>query len=216
MNKESGYLEVVVGPMFSGKTSELQRRLRLAKIAGKKVIGFKYSKDMRYGEAMNTHDSISFDAVPFSSFQEILDKSKEFEVVGVDEVQFAILEDNYSSKNEYEEQCAKFVKEIKERLKDGVRFICAGLPTNFRGEPFNYLMNTMLGFADSIDSFSALCTYKENTVQCNNKATRTQRIVNGEAASYDDPLTLIGAKENYEARCPLHHFVPRVGSRKMF
>jgi len=214
----SGYLEIVVGPMFSGKTSELQRRLRLAQIAGYRVKGFKFLRDARYGEKMNTHDSMEFEAENFENIFQILEKSRGFEVVGIDEVQFALLGDSFSTESEYLEQCWKAINEMKERIQEGTRFIAAGLPTNFRGEPFNMLMNLLLGNADRIDSFTAICTFKnrENQKQCNNTATRTQRIIDGQPAAYNDPLTLIGAKESYEARCPLHHFVPKVKTEQLF
>jgi len=216
INVSSGYLEVVTGPMFSGKTSELQRRLRLAKIAGKKVKAFRYMKDERYGVDMHTHDSVGLEAVPFRDIFDVLNAIDDAEIVGIDEVQFALMEGGFSTATEYKLKCEEVVAILQEKTAKGTTFICAGLPTNFRGEPFNEFMKVLLGHADIIDTFSAICTYYNEGRQCSGLATRTQRIVNGQPAAYNDPLTLIGAKESYEARCPSHHFVPKGISNSLF
>lgn len=211
-----GYLELIIGPMFSGKTSELQRRLKLAKIAGYNVLGFKYTLDNRYGEKMNTHDSVSFEAKGFKNIQDILEHSKGYQIVGVDEIQFAMLPENFSNEQIYRKACEIALVQMKEEVKNGTHFLLAGLQGNFRGEPFNYFMHLLLGHADIINSFSAICTFKENGSQCSQAATRTQRIINGQPAQYDDPLTLIGAQDSYEARCPKHHFVPKASNLSLF
>jgi thymidine kinase len=215
-SNRGGYLELIIGPMFSGKTSELQRRLKLARIAGYNVMGFKYNLDVRYGENMNTHDSISLEACGFTSIDDILQNSEGYQIVGVDEIQFALLPEKFATQDEYFKACNKALRAIKEKVQNGTHFLLAGLPSNFRGEPFNYFMHLLLGNADLINSFSAICTYKENDMQCSQAATRTQRIINGQPAQYDDPLTLIGAQDSYEARCPRHHIVPRSSNLSLF
>jgi thymidine kinase len=216
VHDRAGYLELIVGPMFSGKTSELQRRLRLAQIAGYGVKAFKYVHDVRYGEKMSTHDSIGYEAYAFNNIENIFSQLNGEQIVGVDEIQFALLPEKFDDKFSYEKICESALDKIKTKVQTGTHFICAGLPTNFRGEPFNYFMHLLLGHADMVSSFTAICTYKENGMQCSRPATRTQRIINGQPAHYDDPLTLIGAQDSYEARCPAHHFVPRGESRTLF
>jgi len=213
---QSGYLEMIVGSMFSGKTSELQRRLKLSQIAGYQLKAFKYIFDNRYGQSMNTHDSISFEAEGFKNINEILEKSVGYKIVGVDEIQFALLLDNYGSEEEYRIACEKALSEIKERVSGGTHFIFAGLPVNFRGEPFNYFMQLLMSNADILNTFTAICTYRESDHQCNQSATRTQRIINGQPANYYDPLILIDAQDHYEARCPKHHFVPKATTSQLF
>jgi thymidine kinase len=182
-------LEVIVGSMFSGKSEELIRRVKRAVIARRAVQVFKPAIDDRYGvEVVRSHDGDSFQARPVRSSVEILSQVlPEATVVGIDEVQFFD---------------AGVVQVVRDLVASGRRVICAGLDLDFRGEPFGPVP-VLLALAERVDKLEAIC------VVCGEPATRTQRIVNGVPAFYDDPIIVIGAKEAYEARCRTCHEVPR-------
>jgi thymidine kinase len=182
-------LEVIVGSMFSGKSEELIRRVKRAVIARRTVQVFKPSIDDRFGvEVVRSHDGDSFVARPVRSSDEILLLlSRDTTVVGIDEVQF------------FDQGVIGVVRSL---VADGRRVICAGLDLDFRGEPFGPVP-TLLALAERVDKLEAIC------VVCGESATRTQRIVNGVPAFYDEPIIVIGAKEAYEARCRTCHEVPR-------
>jgi thymidine kinase len=182
-------LEVIVGSMFSGKSEELIRRVKRAVIARRTVQVFKPSIDDRFGAlVVRSHDGDSFVARPVRSSEEILSLvSKDTTVVGIDEVQF------------FDPGVTQVVRSL---VADGRRVICAGLDLDFRGEPFGPVP-TLLALAERVDKLEAIC------VVCGEPATRTQRIVNGVPAFYDEPIIVIGAKEAYEARCRSCHEVPR-------
>ena len=189
MKPESGSLEVICGSMFSGKTEELIRRLRRATIAKQKVQVFKPAIDNRYDEVkIASHAGMNFDAIPIQNAAEILTKiDPDTTVVGIDEAQFLDAE----------------VVDVATRLADeGRRVIVAGLDTDFRGEPFGS-MPLLLAKAEQVEKLQAIC------VVCGEPASRTQRLVNGKPARYDDPVVVVGAAELYEARCRSHHEVPR-------
>ncbi len=183
-----GSLEVVCGCMFSGKSEELIRRLRRAVIAKKKVQVFKPKIDDRYSlEQVRSHSGVGFDAVPVTSSAELLALIKpDSEVIGVDEAQF------FDSN----------LPEVVRKLADaGKRVICAGLDLDFRGEPFGP-MPVLLALAERVDKLTAIC------VVSGEPATRTQRLINGKPACYDDPIILVGASDSYEARARKYHEVP--------
>lgn len=182
-------LEVIVGSMFSGKSEELIRRMKRAVIARRAVQVFKPRIDDRYGaELVRSHDGDSFVAVPVASSADIAPLVREeTSVVGVDEVQFFD---------------PGIVQVVRDLVASGRRVICAGLDLDFRGEPFGPVP-TLLAVAEHVDKLEAIC------VLCGEAATRTQRIVDGVPAAYDDPVIVIGAKEAYEARCRGCHEVPR-------
>lgn len=188
MKHHTGSIEVITGSMFSGKTDELIRRLRRATIARQKVQVFKPSIDGRYGlEKVTSHAGSDFAALPVDSAASILDQLQaDTTVVAVDEAQF------------FDEG----VIDVAQRLADlGVRVIVAGLDTDFRGEPFGP-MPVMMAKAEVVDKLHAIC------MVCGEPASRTQRLVNGRPACYDDPVVIVGASEMYEARCRQHHEVP--------
>jgi thymidine kinase len=168
-------LEVIVGSMFSGKSEELIRRVKRAVIARRNVQVFKPVIDDRYGvEVVRSHDGDSFVARPVRSSGEIAGLlSPETTVVGVDEVQFFD---------------PGIVDVVRSLVTNGRRVICAGLDLDFRGEPFGPVP-TLLALAERVDKLEAIC------VVCGEPATRTQRIVNGVPAFYDEPIIVIGAKE---------------------
>ena len=182
-------LEVIVGSMFSGKSEELIRRVKRAVIARRAVQVFKPAIDDRYGvEVVRSHDGDSFQARPVRSSDEILTRVlPETTVVGIDEVQF------------FDPGVVQVVRDL---VTSGRRVICAGLDLDFRGEPFGPVP-VLLALAERVDKLEAIC------VVCGEPATRTQRIVDGVPAFYDDPIIVIGAKEAYEARCRTCHEVPR-------
>ena len=182
-------MEVICGSMFCGKTEELIRRLRRAIIAKNHVQVFKPVIDDRYVvEKVYSHAGIEIDANPLSEITELYNYLHEdTTVVGIDEAQF-------------------FGPEIVEIAMDlvdhhGIRVILAGLDQDFRGEPFGS-MPTLMSLAERVDKLNAIC------MVCGGPATRTQRLVNGKPAHYDDPLVIVGTSEMYEARCRKHHEVP--------
>ena len=185
----SGGLEVVVGGMFSGKSEELIRRVKRAVIARRTVQVFKPSIDDRYGaDLVRSHDGDSFVARPVRSSAEIGPLlTPETSVVGIDEVQFFD---------------PGIVGVVRDLVRSGRRVICAGLDLDFRGEPFGPVP-VLLALAERVDKLEAIC------VVCGEAATRTQRIVDGVPAHYEDPIIVVGAQEAYEARCRGCHTVPR-------
>jgi len=178
-----------VGSMFSGKSEELIRRVKRAVIARRNVQVFKPALDDRYGvEVVRSHDGDSFVARPVRTSAEIPALiAPETTVVGMDEVQF------------FDPDIVEVVRSL---VADGRRVICAGLDLDFRGEPFGPVP-TLLALAERVDKLEAIC------VVCGEPGTRTQRIVDGVPAFYDEPIIVIGAKEAYEARCRACHEVPR-------
>jgi len=185
----SGSVEVITGSMFCGKTDELIRRLRRATIARQKVQVFKPVIDVRYQvEKVASHAGSTFDALPIQRAAEILERLEDnTTVVGVDEAQF------------FDEEIVKIVQQLAER---GVRVIVAGLDTDFRGEPFG-CMPVLMAQAERVDKLQAIC------MVCGEPASRTQRLIDGHPAHYEDPVIIVGAAELYEARCRQHHIVPR-------
>ncbi|MEJ2299977.1 MAG: thymidine kinase [Anaerolineales bacterium] len=189
MKHHTGSVEVIVGSMFSGKTDELIRRLRRATIARQKVQVFKPAIDNRYDEEkVTSHAGSDYAALPIGRAAEILQKlDEDTTVVAIDEAQF------------FDPEISRIVQQLADR---GLRVIVAGLDTDFRGEPFGQIP-TLMAQAEQVDKLHAIC------MVCGEPATRTQRLVNGKPAHYDDPVVIIGASELYEARCRTHHEVPR-------
>jgi len=188
MKHHSGRVEVICGSMFSGKTEELIRRVRRATIAKQKVQVFKPAIDLRYSvKRVTSHDGQDFDALPVSEALEIENSLEpDTTVVAIDEAQFL----------------DAAIEQVVENLANrGIRVILAGLDTDFRGEPFGSMPNLMCR-ADDVQKLHAICMI------CGEEATRTQRLVDGKPARYDDPIIMVGAEEVYEARCRDHHIVP--------
>jgi thymidine kinase len=174
--------------MFSGKSEELIRRLRRAVIARQVVQVFKPKIDNRYAEdQVRSHSGNGFDATPVTCSEDILSLVKaETTVVGIDEAQFFD---------------ADVVRVAQHLANEGKRVICAGLDLDFRGEPFGP-MPTLLAIAERVDKLTAICMVSGEP------ATRTQRLINGKPANYDDPIILVGASDTYEARSRKCHEVP--------
>lgn len=189
MKHHKGSIEVITGSMFCGKTDELIRRLRRATIARQKVQVFKPKIDNRYAtEKVTSHAGSEYDAIPIQAAAEILPRlDDDTTVVAIDEAQF------------FDEE----VLAISQQLADGgLRVIIAGLDTDFRGEPFGP-MPVLMAQAERVDKLHAIC------MVCGEPASRTQRLVDGRPARFDEPVVVVGAAELYEARCREHHEVPR-------
>jgi len=188
MIHKTGSIEVICGSMFSGKTEEMIRRLRRARIARQKVQVFKPIVDKRYGiNKVTSHSGSDFEAFPIKEAKELLDLlNDDTTVVGIDEAQF------------FDSAVVNVTKLLTKR---GMRVIIAGLDQDFRGEPFGS-MPILMSLAENVDKLHAIC------MVCGEPGTRTQRLVNGYPANYDDPIVIIGASEMYEARCGEHHQVP--------
>ena len=184
-----GYIEAVVGPMYSGKSEELIRRLKRAKIAKQEVIVFKPCIDNRYRkEDVVSHSGISIRAIAINHTEEIHKYiTDETQVVGIDEVQF------------FDEGIVAVALELADK---GIRVIAAGLDLDFKAEPFGPVPE-LLARAEFVDKLQAVC------VKCGAPATRTQRLINKEPARYDDPIILVGATESYEARCRKCHRIKK-------
>lgn len=182
MNISHAKLEVICGPMFSGKSEELMRRLRRAKIAQQPVIVFKPSLDNRYNaEKIVSHMGNSFEAHPLEDIEllpSFINRTTPT-VIGIDEVQFFPL---------------SIINIINTLIQQGHRIICAGLDLDFRGVPFGPIP-TLLAIADTITKLSSICT------PCGNDAHFSQRLINGIPAKFNDPIIQIGAQEAYQARC---------------
>jgi thymidine kinase len=186
---DGGWIEIVCGSMFSGKTEELIRRLVRAQIAQQKVQVFKPKLDNRYqADKVSSHSGTYFEATVVENAAEIIKHIKaDTNVVAIDEVQFF----DWT------------VAELCEKLaNEGRRVILAGLDMDFRGEPFGP-MPLLMAQAEGVDKLQAIC------MVCGSPASRTQRLIDGRPAHYDDPVIMVGASEVYEARCREHHEVPR-------
>jgi len=186
--KQSGWLEIICGSMFSGKSEELIRRVRRATFAKQEVKVFKPVIDNRYSEeSVVSHNGTAIICKPISKSEEIFEHiTEKTDVIAVDEVQF-------------------FDKDIADVLtllaNQGYRVIAAGLDQDFRGEPFS-IVPKLMSLAELVTKLQAVCSV------CGSPASRTQRLINGQPASYDDPIILVGASESYEPRCRHHHEVP--------
>lgn len=188
MRHHTGQIEVICGSMFSGKTEELIRRVRRASIAKQKVQVFKPDLDTRYSiQRVTSHNGQDFEAIPVKDSADLLAHiAPDTTVVAIDEAQF------------FDPGLVRVTDQLAD---NGVRVIIAGLDMDFRGEPFGP-MPALLCRADEVLKLHAIC------MVCGESASRTQRLVNGKPARYDDPIILVGASEAYEARCREHHSVP--------
>jgi thymidine kinase len=184
-----GWVEVICGVMFSGKSEELMRRVRRATLAKKRCQVFKSHLDERYGgiHSVGSHDGSKVEAVPISNSTELAERMRpDTQVVAVDEVQFL----------------DRGIVDVANALADrGVRVILAGTDMDFRGQPFGSI-NDLLAIAETVTKLHAIC------VRCGNLATRNQRLINGEPAPAEGPTIQVGGLESYEARCRMCHEVP--------
>lgn len=187
--KHSGWIELICGSMFSGKSEELIRRVRRTQFAKQKLAVFKPLIDNRYSEeAVVSHNGTSVMAKPVAHSTDIFQHiNSEIEVIAIDEVQF------------FDDEIVQVVQHL---ANSGHRVIVAGLDQDFRGEPFGQ-MPALMAVAEQVTKLQAVCAV------CGSPASRTQRLINGEPASYHDPVILVGASESYEPRCRHHHEVPK-------
>jgi thymidine kinase len=183
----SGWLEIITGPMYCAKSEELIRRIRRVKIAKKTVKVFKPVLDNRYSKKdVVSHSGNSIEAIPVDHPEEILTKiNSDIDVVGIDEAQF------------FPDDLIQICEDLADR---GVRVIIAGLDRDFRNQPFGP-MPELMARAEYVDKLHAIC------MKCGEPASRTQRLINGEPAAFDDPIILVGAAEVYEARCRSCHAI---------
>jgi len=186
---QDGWIEVVSGVMFSGKSEELLRRVRRALIAQRQVQVFKSHLDDRYGGVftVSSHDGHKAEAIPVSSSVQIAEAVRpKVDVVAIDEAQFLDMG----------------VVKVANALADrGIRVIVAGTDMDFRGEPFGPIPQ-LLAIAEKVDKLHAIC------VKCGDLATRNQRLIDGKPAPAEGPTIQIGGSESYEARCRKCHEVP--------
>ena len=187
---QPGWIEVISGVMFSGKSEELIRRVRRAIIARRRVQVFKSHLDSRYAGlyTVSSHDGTELEATPVDSAAEIFRLVRlESEIIAIDEAQFL------------DPEILTVARLLAGR---GVRVILAGTDTDFRGEPFGS-MGDLMAVAEIVDKLQAIC------VICGDPACRNQRLLDGKPARYDSPTIMIGGRESYEARCRHCHKVPR-------
>ena len=178
---KEGWIEVITGCMFAGKTEEFLRRIRRLEYAKKNVLVFKPLLDTRYSsEEIVSHNNERTKSIGISKSNDILDYlDDDIYAVAIDEVQFL----------------DRAVVSICEKMANqGIRVIVAGLDTDFRGEPFG-VMPELMTRAEFVTKLNAICQV------CGALATKTQRLIDAVPARYEDPIILVGAKEQYEARC---------------
>lgn len=206
-----GRLEVIAGPMYSGKSEELIRRLHRHEVAGRSVVAFKQAEDAkRYSKTdIQTHIGRNFPSnlVVTSSDLSTLVQELRPEVIGIEEVQF------------FDEDIVQVCKDLVRN--DGRIVIAAGLRYNFRHEPFQFNrgksgvnIGSLLAWADDITDLKAICTHKDGKNTCGATAEYTQRLMNGQPARRDSPDIVVGSikpvgkeKFTYEARCTEHYVI---------
>lgn len=188
--RQGGWLEVICGPMFSGKSEEMIRRLRRAEIAGQRVVIFKPRIDDRYDAAdVVSHAGARMRAVAVEGVAELVGRAAGHDVVGIDEVQFFD---------------AGIVEASLGLADRGARVVVSGLDQDFRRLPFG-VMPELLAHAEFVDKLQAVCH------RCGGTATTTQRLVDGRPAPYSGETIVVGALDSYEARCRDCHEASREG-----
>jgi len=190
---KKGWVEVITGPMFAGKTEELIRRVKRMDYAKKNYVIFKPVIDNRYSEdEVVSHSKKKASAINIQHGSEIKrNLKKNTQAIVIDEVQF------------FDESLIDYVQEFADL---GYRVICAGLDTDFKAEPF-IVTSKLMAIAEDVTKLNAIC------MKCGGLATRTQRIIDGLPAYYDDPVILVGANDSYEARCRTCHEVLKRGKK---
>ncbi len=193
--KGRGRLTVICGSMFAGKSEELIRVARRSIFAKKRVQVFKPTVDDRFHESMIvSHRGIQHEAETARNSDELREKLRpDTQVLLIDEAQF------------FDPKFVEFCVEVADR---GVDVICAGLDQDFRRQPFGPMPN-LLAAADEVVKLRAIC------MKCGAPASHTYRMVNGKPAHWDDPIVLIGATENYEARCRKCFEIRRIRSKRI-
>lgn len=196
---KTGLIEVICGPMFSGKTSELVRQIQLSLISKIEVVAFKPKIDNRYeSDKICTNDGYCVKSVVVENSIEILEYVKKslkpIEKVFIDEAQF------------FDEKIVEVVNCLAKNK--GIDVILAGLDQDFKGAPFGQ-MPKLLGLAQKIRTLTAICVHeKEDGCMCRKPAFFTQRLINGKPASFNSPIILVDGVNSYTARCEDHWEVP--------
>ncbi|WGL59667.1 thymidine kinase [Pigmentibacter sp. JX0631] len=182
LKNEVGFLEVICGCMFSGKTEELLRVLKRSLISKQKILVFKHASDIRYStQEICSHNGQKISAHLIENTSEIFKFDlSDIDVVGIDEVQFFN---------------ANVIEDIEKLLAKKIRVVVAGLDLDYRKKPFGY-MPQLLAMANKITKLTAICA------QCGNDAFYSQRL------NDTKQLVLVGATDYYEPRCALHHYIP--------
>lgn len=182
-----GVLEVICGSMFAGKTEELIRRVKRFQYAKKNILIFKHAIDTRYDETLVvSHNGTTLEAQPLQNPEDIFTYlTQDTDVVVLDEVQFFDLE---------------IVEVVRSLVRHNIRVIVAGLDKDFRGVPFP-VTAALLSDAESVTKLSAVC------VCCGQPATVSQRLIEGQPGSFNDPIVLVGESESYEPRCRHCHVI---------
>src|SRR5690554_117760 len=185
---KNGFIEVVCGPMFAGKTEELIRRIKRLEYAKQNVLVFKPKIDTRYDkDEIVSHNMSKKPSIIIDKSTEIIPYIKDdTDAVVIDEVQF------------FDHDIVQIAEDLADK---GIRVIVGGLDRDFRGEPFGP-MPDLLSRAEFVTKLTAIC------VKSGLPATRTQRIIDGKPANYKDPTILVGANESYEPRSRHYHEVP--------
>lgn len=194
LKSKRGWIELITGCMFAGKTEEFIRRLRRYQYAQQNVLVFKPDIDNRYSkEDVFSHSGLSIESIKVTSSEELekifLEESakKNVDIVGVDEIQFLDTK----------------IVEVLSRLADkGIIVIANGLDKDFKNNPFQNV-DRLLVQAEYVDKLTSICH------SCGGNANRTQRIINGEPAKANEPIVLISAQEKYEARCRHCYIEPK-------
>ncbi len=180
----AGFIRVICGPMYAGKSDELIRRLARAQYAKVPYLTFKPSTDSRTVDEVSSRNStLKIPAITINQSLEILDYIQQTDpipkIIAIDEAQFF---DNHLI------DVASFL------AKNGFELIIAGLDKDFKGEPFRVVAD-LCALADEVTKLSSICT------KCGKEAVYSQRLINNKPAHYDSPIVLIGDKESYTARC---------------
>ncbi len=204
--KKEGRIEIIIGTMFSGKSTELIRRLNRYEISGLSTVLYKPAIDTRYCEkAVASHDKLMRQAIPVNTIEDIRKTLlPETQVIGFDEAQFLP---------------SYFVSFCHEQAQQGKIIIAGFLLKNFRDEAFPFINGTrtvmdLVAIADTITSMTAICTYKDRSGPCGRDASRVQRLQDGKSVPYESPIVLVGGKESYEPRCRTH-FVHYAGNKHL-
>ena len=170
-NKQFGSIEVICGSMFSGKTEELIRRLKRAKIANQKIQIFKPSLDSRNNEYIESHDKNRIKSLTVKTSYDVYDIGKDFDVIGIDEVQF------------FDDEIVSVCNSL---ANNGVRVIAAGLDMDYLGNPFGPMPNLM-AIAEYVTKVHAICSKTGNIANFSYRKNK------------EDSIILIGEKDEYEA-----------------
>lgn len=185
---ENPFLEVICGPMFAGKTETLIKRIKRYHYANVKFQVFKHGFDLRYAEEeIATHYGMKEQCILLSNLSELKSLVEDdTKVVFIDEVQF------------FPENDIKYILELLE--DKGIAVITSGLNSDFRGEPFPSIIKLM-GYADYVTNIHSICAV------CGHLASKSQRLIDGEPARYNDPIIVVGGTDSYEPRCRSCHEV---------